>query len=99
MDGGFLSRRLRGSLIFSTGCCQICSVALRTGSEIELWADAYSVEEGQYVFCVLVDANHEEQLDVRVCARSVPPTDRVIIAVAISVPEVRRMIRAQRKRA
>jgi hypothetical protein len=59
---------------------------LRSGAEIELWADAYSVEGGNYVFNVLVDATPEEQLDVRVCAETVPPSERVFIAVAI-VPE------------
>ena len=60
-------------------------VTLPSGSEIEIWADACTTDpvDGHWEFCLLVeDATPEEQQEMRIDSRTVPPSDRCTIVVA-----------------
>lgn len=59
-------------------------VRLKSGSEIEVWADFHDSEpvDGEWKFGVLVEASADEQQAVRVENRTVPPSDRCVITVA-----------------
>ncbi|RKR89166.1 hypothetical protein BDK92_3504 [Micromonospora pisi] len=49
---------------------------------MELWADAYSVQDGHYLFGILVDASPEELSEVTVTSWPSPKPGRVEILVA-----------------
>ena len=64
---------------------------LRSGAEMELWADAYDTEpvDGHWQFTVLVDATADEQRGIRVGSHTVPRSQRCVIVVArVPVSEV-----------
>lgn len=57
-------------------------IELRSGALIDLWADAFSVENGHYLFGVLVDASPEELGEVSVISRPARDTGFFEILVA-----------------
>lgn len=66
-------------------------VTLRTGAEMELWADSYSTEpvDDHWEFGILADATPDEQQQIRIDGRTVPRSDRCNVIVArIPVSEV-----------
>jgi hypothetical protein len=67
-------------------------VTLKSGSQIELWADAFSEDGTHYVFGALVDATPEEFGAVEVTSWPPPSPGRSEIVVAkIPVSEVDRI--------
>lgn len=57
-------------------------VTLKDGSTIEVWADVYCVQEGQYQFESFMKASLDEQRHVRVTAASRQPSSNVVILIA-----------------
>lgn len=51
------------------------------GSDIEVWADGFSEEAGDFVFSVLVDATTEEQQQLEVTGQTPTRPERVIVTV------------------
>ncbi|MGB0113204.1 MAG: hypothetical protein WBP59_08275 [Ilumatobacteraceae bacterium] len=56
-------------------------LTLTDDATVELWADSYSEEDGEFVFSLLVDAAPHEQDDLEVTARTPTRPERVIITV------------------
>ncbi|WP_147341040.1 hypothetical protein [Actinomadura logoneensis] len=64
-------------------------LTLKSGSEIEIWADSYSDEGDHYRFDAYVRASLDEQRQVEVTSRSPGRAENVLIVVArVPVAEV-----------
>lgn len=57
-------------------------VSLRSGLTLDLWADSYSEEGGEFLFGVLADVPMDEQREVRICDRSPDSQQRVVVVLA-----------------
>jgi len=59
-------------------------VRMKSGAELELWADAHDTEpvDGHWQFGVMVEASADEQRAVRVTDQTLPPSERCVIVVA-----------------
>ena len=69
---------------FAAGPPSKWRVTMKSGSEIELWADAFGSEpvDGYWEFHLLVDATADEQREVRISSETVPPSTRCGIVIA-----------------
>ncbi|MFD8594992.1 hypothetical protein ACFV1L_08320 [Kitasatospora sp. NPDC059646] len=77
---------------FAAGAPLAWHVTLQSGALIELWADAYTTDEGAYVFSALVRATEAEQAELDVTARTPADPSRVAIAVArVPLTEVKNL--------
>ncbi|WP_157746995.1 hypothetical protein [Micromonospora rifamycinica] len=63
------------------------SIELRSGSVIDLWADAFRMENGHYLFTVLVEASPDELREVEVTSRSPSPSPGFVEVLAARIPE------------
>lgn len=57
-------------------------VTLKDGFTIEVWADSYCEQQGEFRFESLVEASRDEQRYVRVTAASRRPGSKVLILIA-----------------
>ncbi|WP_141579336.1 hypothetical protein [Actinomadura sp. WMMA1423] len=74
---------------FASGPPSRWILTLRSGSEIEIWADGYSREGDHYLFDAYVRASPDEQRQVEVTSRSPGSAENVLIVVArVPVAEV-----------
>ena len=69
------------SVNFAAGPPSKWLLTMTDGSDIEVWADGYSEEAGDFVFSVLVDATAEEQHQLEVTGRTPTRPERVIVTV------------------
>ncbi|MEV5570081.1 hypothetical protein AB0L06_08525 [Spirillospora sp. NPDC052269] len=74
---------------FASGPPSRWILTLKSGSEIEIWADGYSDEGDHYLFDALVRASPDEQRQVEVTNRTPRDAQKVLIVVArVPVAEV-----------
>ncbi|TDC40496.1 hypothetical protein E1281_38240 [Actinomadura sp. KC345] len=57
-------------------------MTLKSGSQVEIWADGYSEEGDHYLFNAFVRASVEEQRHVEVTSRSPASVEKVLIVIA-----------------
>ncbi|MFD6565167.1 hypothetical protein [Micromonospora profundi] len=63
------------------------NIELSSGAVIDLWADAFRVENGHYLFTVLVEASPDELREVEVTSQPPSPSPGFVEVLAAKIPE------------